>query len=120
RGTSDDLAGLVKEIDRKLETAGKSSRALGAYILFDSSAPDLAEDLRAMAKVLELKRVHLCIGAAPPDYGVSRDADVTVAIYNPDRRGSQKVTANFALRVGELDAEVTYNISAELSKVLPK
>jgi hypothetical protein len=73
-----------------------------------------------MAKNEGLQRVSLCIGAAPPRYELSGEADVTVVIYNPGRRNEQAVQANFALRKGELDDAKSDAIVAALAQVLPK
>ena len=51
---------------------------------------------------------------------VAKDAAVTVVIYNMARRGQQKVTANFALRKGELNEAKADAIVKALSDVLPK
>jgi hypothetical protein len=64
--------------------------------------------------------VSLGIGAPPKDYEVAKEADVTVVIYNVSRRGQQKVMANFALRLGELDEAKADAIVKALSDVLPK
>jgi hypothetical protein len=117
---SDPLTGLVKKIDEQLASAGKHPRALGAYVLFDSKADGLDKKLRTLAEKKALKRVSLGIGAAPQDYGVAKEADITVVIYTAGRRYEQKVTANFALRKGDLDKKKTDAIVKALAKVLPK
>jgi hypothetical protein len=122
REMSDPLTSLVKKMNQKVnEAAGKykEGRNLGAYLIIND-APGLADQLRGMAKKEELQRVSLCIGAAPPRYEVSGEADVTVVIYNPGRRNEQSVVANFALRQGELDDAKSDAIVAALAQVLPK
>jgi hypothetical protein len=115
------LTGLVKKIDRRLEEAvGKTPRAAGAFVLFVNNADGLDRRLREMAEKEALKRVSLCIGAPPQDYGVADDADVTVVIYSLGRRPQQKVTANFALRKGELDEAKADAIVKALSEMLPR
>jgi hypothetical protein len=119
--TSDDLTGLVKKIEQRLEAAaGKTKRPLGAYILFVANANGLDQQLRDLAEKESLKRVALAIGAPPKDYALAAEAEVTVVIYNPARRYEQKVTANFALRQCELDEAATDAIVKALSDVLPK
>jgi hypothetical protein len=116
------LTGLVKKIDQKInEAAGKytGGRQLGTYIIFNQ-ADGLADQLRSMAKTEDLKRVSLCIAAVPPKYEVANEAALTVVIYNPARRNQQAVTANFALRKGELDESKIDDIVEALTKVLPK
>jgi hypothetical protein len=114
------LTGLVKKIDRRLEAAGKAPRHRGAYVIFDSKADGLDKRLRGIAEKEALKRVTLGIGAPPADYQVAKEAEVTVVIYNPNRRTKQKVTANFALRTGDLDEAKADAIVKALSEVLPK
>jgi hypothetical protein len=120
RETSDPLTRLVKKIDKQLDSAGKSARPAGVYLLFDSKADGLEKELREIAEKLKLKHVSLCIGAAPDDYQVNKEAETTVVIYNLGRRPEQKVKANFALRNGELDKAKTKEIVKALSDVLPK
>jgi hypothetical protein len=114
------LTGLVKKIDEQLETAGKYPRGLGVYVLFDSQAAGLDKDLIGIAEEQSLQRVSLCVGGPPEDYQISKDADVTVVVYNVARRGQQKVVANFALRKGELDAAKSDAIVKAIADVLPK
>jgi hypothetical protein len=115
------LTSLVKRIDRRVDAAaGKTPRALGAYVIFDSKADGLDKQLRRLAETQALKRVSLCIGAPPQDYGVAKEADVTVVIYKVGQRRQEKVTANFALRKGELDDAKADDIIKALSEALPK
>lgn len=117
---SDSLTSLVKTIDQKVnEASGKYPRKLGTFVII-GDAKGRAEQLRELAKNEALGRVTLCIGAAPPRYEVSSEAEVTVVIYNPERPGRQSVQANFALRPGQLDETTSDAIVAALSKVLPK
>ena len=117
---SDPLTSLVKKIDERVEAAaGKTSRPLGAYFIFPG-ADGLDQRLRAIAQKESLKRVNLCIGTLPPRYEVNNEADLTVMIYSVGRRPEQHVTANFALRRGELDDEKIDAIARALAQVLPK
>lgn len=114
------MTSLVKTIDQRVnEASGKYPRKLGTFVVIGDAA-GRAEQLRDLAKSEALGRVTLCIGAAPPRYEVSNDADVTVVIYTPGRPGRQEVVANFALRQGELDETKSDAIVAALSNVLPK
>ncbi|MCI0683491.1 MAG: hypothetical protein L0Y71_15410 [Gemmataceae bacterium] len=116
------MTSLVKKIDQRLNgAAGKGPRLPGVFVLCDSkgSGHGLDQRLRAMAEKEALKRVNLCIGTAPDDYQLANEAEVTVVIYNVDRRGRQHVKANFALRKGGLDASTIDAIVKALSDVLP-
>jgi len=115
------LTGLVKKIDQRLEaTHVNSPRPPGVFVIVENEADGIDRYLRGMAGNDGLKRASLCIGAPPEDYNLAREAEVTVVIYNVGRRGQQKVTANFALRKGELDEAKTEAIIKALSDVLPK
>ena len=115
------MTSLVKKIDQRVDAAsGKVPRALGVYVIFDCNAGGLDQRLRAIAEKEKLKRVSLCIGPPPADYGVAREADLTVVIYTPGRRAQQRVTANFALRRGELDQAKADAIVKALAEVLPR
>jgi hypothetical protein len=120
REPSDPLASLVKQIEQRLATAGKSPRTLGVYVIVVQNADGLDGRLQAMAQKAGLKRVALGIGTPPANYGVAAEADLTVVIYNPERRNKQQVRANFALRRGELDEAKTDAIVKAVSDVLPR
>ena len=73
-----------------------------------------------MAEKGQLKHVSLCIGAPPKNYELAGEADVTVVVYTVGRRPQQQVSANFALRKGELDDDVSDAIVQAIANVLPK
>jgi hypothetical protein len=117
---SEPLTGLVKKIEQRLDAAaGKTARPVGAYVIFVSDAEGLDQRLRGLAEKESLRRVSLCIGAPPPNYEVAGEADVTAVIYTVGRRSQQTVTANFALRKGELDEAKADAIVKALADVLP-
>ncbi len=114
------MTSLVKKIDQSVGTAGKSPRPLGIYIIFVNNSDGLDKKLTQIAEKEALKSVCLGIGAPPDEYEVAKEADMTVVIYSPGRRPEQHVTANFALRKGELDEAKTKAIVKAVSEVLPK
>lgn len=114
------MTGLVKKLEQRLEAAGKYPRTLGVFVIFDGNPAVLEPQLRALAAKEPLKRVCLGIGALPKDYEVSPEADVTVVVYNPDRRNKQFVKANFAFRKGELTDKKADAVSAAVWAVLPR
>ena len=73
-----------------------------AYVMFLNDSAGLEQRLRDLAGKESIRSVALGIGAPPADYAIANEADVTVVVYPPRRRG-QNVTANFALRKGELN-----------------
>ena len=115
------MTGLVKKIEQRVEAAsGKHSRTLGAYVIFVNNSDGLDNQLRGLAEKEALPHVNLCIGAPPGNYEVAAEADVTAVIYSVGRRGEQHVTANFALRKGELDEAKTDAIVKAVADQLPK
>jgi hypothetical protein len=115
------LTSLVKQIDRQLgAAAGKAARPPGAYVIFTGKAGGLGQRLSGMAQREGLQHVSLCIGEPPEDYGVAGEADVTVVIYRVGRRRQEEVTANIALRKGELDAAKAEAVVKALSEALPR
>jgi hypothetical protein len=121
RETSGPLTSLVKKIDQRMQAAaGKTKRIAGVFVIFVNNSNGLDQQLRGMAEKAALKKVSLCIGAPADAYAVVNEADVTAVIYTLGRRFEQKVTANFALRKGELDEKKADAIVKALSDVLPK
>jgi hypothetical protein len=107
-------------LETRLEDAGKHPRPLGVFVILDGKPEFLDKHLRILAEKESLKRVCLGIAAPPRDYEVSGEADVTVVIYNPERRFRQSVRANFAFRKGELTEEKADAVAKALADVLPK
>jgi hypothetical protein len=114
------LTSLVKKIDQRMAAAeGKTERKLGAYFIFMNNTNGLDKQLRDLAEKEGLKSVALGIGVPPQNYELANEAEVTVVIYNVGKRPQQHVTANFALRKGELNDAIVDAIARELSNVLP-
>jgi hypothetical protein len=114
------LTSLVKKIDQHMAAAeGRTQRQLGAYFIFINNRNGLDQQLRDLAQKESLKHVGLGIETALPDYALANEAEVTVVIYNIGRRGQQHVTANFALRKGELNDATADAIVQALANVLP-
>jgi hypothetical protein len=108
-------------MDQRLSTAvGKTLNPLGAYFIFDNKSEGFDGRLRILAECEGLSQVTLSIGAAPLKYEVSSAADITVVIYTVGRRSEQLVTANFALRMSDLNDAKADDIVRALSEVLPK
>jgi hypothetical protein len=114
------LTSLVKKIDQRMQAAvGKTPRQLGAFVLFMNDSKGLDQRLRSLAEKEGIQRVALGIGVPPPDYEVAGEADVTAVVYSPARRYQQHVTANFALRKGELNEAKVGDIVKAIAAVLP-
>src|SRR5688572_26421450 len=94
RDTSDALISLVKKIDQRMQaTVGRTTRPFGAFVMFMNDAGNLEQRLRGLAEKEAIQRVPLGIGVPPGEYEVAAEADVTVVVYLPERRGQQRVTA---------------------------
>jgi hypothetical protein len=114
------LTSLVKKIDQRMQAAvGQTRRPVGAYVMFLQDSGGLDQRLRGLAEKEAIQRVALGIGVPPKAYEVTNEADVTVVVYSPERRGQQKVTANFALRKGELNDATADEIVKAIAAVLP-
>ncbi len=120
REVSDPLTSLVKAIDQKISAAsGKYPKKLGTFVII-GDAEGRVDQLHGLAQSEGIQRVNLCIGNPPPRYEINPEADITVVIYTPGRPTKNVVTANFALRRGELDESQSIAIVAALTNVLPK
>jgi hypothetical protein len=114
------LTRLVKKIDQRMQAAaGKTPRPLGAYVMYLNNVDGLDQRLRRLAETEAIKSVAFAIGAPPQSYAVANEADLTVVVYTPARRWEQHVTANFALRKGELNDARIEAIDKAIAAVLP-
>lgn len=88
---------------------------MGSFVVFLSDDEKLEKQLKELADKLHLQKVILTIDnpAGPKAYKISKDADVTVLLY--DR---QTVKYNFAYRKGELSPQAVQQIVAAMQKVL--
>jgi hypothetical protein len=112
RKTSEPLASLVKQIDQKI---GEDRKLCSFVVIMPKKGENPADDLRKLAKDADVKHVPLVIGESPngpPDYELSKDADVTVLMWH-----KHQVKVNHAYK-GELtDANIS-EIVADIPKLL--
>ena len=115
REITDDLASLVKQIDKKVSENADSKMA--AFVVLLSEDPDADESkLKALAAKHGIKNVPLTIFdgvAGPPRYKISEDADVTVLMWS-----GLKVKANFAFTNKQLEAKSITQVVSGTSKIL--
>jgi hypothetical protein len=112
RKTSEPLASLVKQIDRKI---GENPKLKGFVVITPKKGDKPAEDLKNLASSANIRHVPLTVGESPdgpPDYEIAKDADFTVLMWK-----GHKVKANHAYK-GELVDEEIRSIVADISKVL--
>ena len=112
RKTSEPLASLVKQIDSKI---GENNKLKSFVVILTSDGERAAEDLRKLAKDAGIRHVPLTLHQDPseiPDYELSKDADVTVLMWNGHR-----VKVNHAFR-GELAEKDVRSIITDIPKLL--
>lgn len=112
RKTSAPLASLVKQIDQKIA----ENKQLKSFVVVMGQSPDRTRDeLRKLAQEMGIKNVPLTMfgePGGPPDYELSRDADVTVLMWN-----HHNVKVNHAYK-GELTEKDIGAILADIPKLL--
>jgi len=112
RQTSEPLASLVKQIDQKIA----ENKQLKSFVVVYGQAPDKTRaELEKLAQDKGIKNVPLTMfgePGGPPDYELSRDADITVLMWN---RHNVKVNHGFK---GELTDKDIGTIMADIPKFL--
>jgi hypothetical protein len=112
RKTSEPLASLVKQIDKKI---GENGRLKSFVVIVPKKDDNPAEDLKKLAKDASIKHVPLTIGESPdgpPDYELAKNADITVLMWSG---GTVKV--NHAYK-GALTNDNVRDIVTDIRKVL--
>ncbi len=112
---TDDLTGLVKQVDAAVK-AHEDKKLSAFVVVLTDDADKTEEQLKALAKNAKIKNVPLTLlegTAGPPKYKIAKDAEVTVLLW----RG-QKVKANHAYGKGQLNQEAIKTILADTSKIL--
>ncbi|HLW68383.1 MAG TPA: hypothetical protein VKS79_23905 [Gemmataceae bacterium] len=96
------MTSLVKKIDAA--TVDHSKQHMGSFVVFCNDDEGLKEKLKDLAKKEKLQDIILTIDqpTGPEKYKISKDADVTVILYD-----NRVVKANYAFKKGELkDADI--------------
>jgi hypothetical protein len=116
REVNDDLAKLVKEVDKLVE-ANKDKKMAAFVTVLAEDADKIAPKLEEMAKKNGIKNVPLTVfdgESGPPDYKISEKADVTVLMWS-----KHEVKAKTAIGKGDkLDATVIKKVVADTEKIL--
>ncbi len=88
---------------------------MGSFAVFCNDSEGLPAKLKDLASKQDLKKFTLAVDnpTGPEPYNISKDADVTVVLYN-----KSKVIANYTFKKGELNAENVDKIVAEVSKIV--
>jgi hypothetical protein len=112
RKTSEPLASLVKQIDKKI---GENASLKSFVVIMTKDGEKIGEALKKLATEASVKHVPLTmIGEkdGPPDYEISSDADITVLMWN-----QSKVKVNHAYK-GDLTEKDIETIVSSIPKVL--
>lgn len=112
RKTSEHLASLVKQIDEKI---GQNTQ-LKSFVVLCGGEPDKTRgELAKFARDNGIKHIPLTMygeAGGPPDYELSRNADVTVLMWN-----RQRVKINHAFK-GDLTDKDIGTVVADIPKLL--
>ena len=112
RKTSEPLASLVKQIDKKI---GENDQLKSFVVVLGADRDKTPDELRKLAKDSRIKNVPLTMfgePGGPGDYELSRNADITVLMWN-----HHKVKVNHAYK-GELTDKDIGAIVADIPKLL--
>jgi hypothetical protein len=104
---------LIKRIDAA--TAKNRKARMGSFVVFLSDDEKLPEQLKALAKREHIQNTVLSVDnpAGPQQYNVSKNADVTVVLYE-----DHTVRSNFTFRRGQLNEQGIQRVMADLPKIL--
>lgn len=115
REITEEVANLIKEIDNKVGE-NKDKNMCAFVVLLTDNADEGAKKLLAVAKDKDIKHVPLTVfdGVAGPEkYQISKDAAVTVLMWNKSR-----VAVNQAYAAAKLPAGEAQKLAGETSKIL--
>jgi hypothetical protein len=115
RGLTDDLAGLVKQLDAAIEK--NADKQMAGFVVLLSGDPAADEvKVKDFAEKNGIKNVPLTIfdGAdGPPSHKLAKDADVTILMWK-----QQNVKANQAFAKGQLKPAAVKQVLDETAKIL--
>ena len=115
RSLSDNLASLVKQVDKLV--GDNEEKNMAAFVVLLTDDPDAAEEqLKEFGKKHDIKNVPLTMFdgiAGPPGDKLAKDADVTVHMYV-----KKKVEAKHACAEGKLDKESIDKVLKDSEKIL--
>jgi hypothetical protein len=120
REIDDELTGLVRKLDECLDESmakHKPQDRLGVFVILLGNDAKQQQKLKDWVNKDGPKQVVLCTDVNGEQRNkVAKEAAVTVAVY----RDHNQVSANFALKKGELDCQKAGAIYAAIDKVVPK
>ena len=115
RDVSEPLVSLIKQLDAQVAKNKKFD--MGCFVVFLGDQEALKPKLAEVAKKQQLKHVILAIDrpAGPDGFNVSKDAEVTVVLYE-----RHTVAANHAFAKDKLTDKSVESILADVPKILKK
>ena len=117
RSLDDNLASLVKQVDKKV--GENKDKQMAAFVVLLTDDPDAAEgDLKEFADKHGIKNTPLTIfdgPAGPEKYKIAEAAEVTVHLWVG---GGKKVRANHAYAKGKLNKKGIAGIVSDTGKIL--
>lgn len=115
REVNPGLTSLVKKLDAA--TATHADCSFRAVVVLLSDDEKLEEKLKELAEKEGIKKVVLAVESpvGPPKYELSKDADVTVLLYE-----KKTVKKNFAFAKGELTDAKAAAVADAVKEILPE
>jgi hypothetical protein len=112
RELTPSVAKLITKLDAS--TAKNTGCSMGSYAVFMSDNEKLQGQLEQLAKKSDLKKLILSIDnpAGPEKYNISKNAAVTVLLYN-----DHTVAANYAFSKADLSESDISRIVSDISKI---
>jgi hypothetical protein len=109
RKIDDSLTSLVKKLDKACQ-----DKHLCSFIVYMSDDETAEKNLKQLAEKNGIKKTVLTLDnvSGPPGYKISKDAEVTVVLYN-----QRKVEANHAFRKGDFNDKSVETVLSDLSKI---
>jgi hypothetical protein len=109
RKIDDSLTSLVKKLDK-----AHQDKKICSFVVYLTDDKDAKEELAKVVDKNGIKKTVLTIDnvPGPPDYGIAKEAEVTVVLYN-----KRKVEVNHAYRKGEFNAKAVEQVVSDLSKI---
>jgi hypothetical protein len=105
----------VKALIKKLDATAAKNDDLNSCVVFLTDASGMEKKLQAMTDEAGLKKLVVALDenpAGPELYKLSREADVTVLLYN-----ERKVKSNHTFKKGELTEAAVEKIAGEAGKL---
>jgi hypothetical protein len=112
REISDPLTSLVKKVDAANKEQGKK---MGSFVVFLNDDEAIEKKIKGLAETEKLEKTTLMKAnpAGPPDFKISKNADVTVILYV-----GKTVKVNHAYKKGEFKTADVDEILKDLPKIL--